>query len=302
MSRWQNSKVLTARTYDLVRAEPHLKRWSIRAGVWGLLVGALGVVPGIALLVVGGAAEDVAADGTAVATGGLGLAITGAVLVFIGMVAGNVAANLQLAALVSAADEVLAGRTPDDAACRSAARSRLGALIGWGVISAIVGLVVGAIRGDGDSGIASAILRSLAAGVVAAAWAVITFFALPVIVLDKVGAGAAIKRSAGLVRSTWGETIGGSVRIGARFGLMFTLPGVLLLAGGIVLAIAVGGPAVAAAAVLVIIGLGLMLWGAVLMSTCRNVFGVALYRWATGGGALGPYSEDDLRGAVRTGR
>jgi hypothetical protein len=34
-------------------------------------------------------------------------------------------------------------------------------------------------------------------------------------------------------------------------------------------------------------------------ATCRNVFGVALYRWATGEGALGPFSEDDLRGAVR---
>jgi hypothetical protein len=45
--------------------------------------------------------------------------------------------------------------------------------------------------------------------------------------------------------------------------------------------------------------MGLIVVGAVKIATCRNVFGVVLYRWATGEGALGPFSEEDLRGAVR---
>ena len=49
---------------------------------------------------------------------------------------------------------------------------------------------------------------------------------------------------------------------------------------------------------LAVVGVMLIVVGAVKAATCRNVFGVALYRWATGEGALGPFSEDDLRGAV----
>ena len=58
-----------------------------------------------------------------------------------------------------------------------------------------------------------------------------------------------------------------------------------------------GGPAIAAGAVLAVLGMGLIVVGAVKVATCRNVFGVALYRWATGEGALGPFSDEDLRGA-----
>ena len=47
-----------------------------------------------------------------------------------------------------------------------------------------------------------------------------------------------------------------------------------------------------------LVGLGLVVVGAVRAATCRTVFGVALYRWATGDGAMGPFSEADLRGAV----
>ena len=81
--------------------------------------------------------------------------------------------------------------------------------------------------------------------------------------------------------------------------LMFTLPGALLLAGGVVLALVVGGPVIALGAALALAGVALIVVGAVKAATCRNVFGVALYRWATGEGALGPFSEADLRGAVR---
>jgi hypothetical protein len=122
---------------------------------------------------------------------------------------------------------------------------------------------------------------------------------MPVIVLEDKGAVAAIKRSSSLIRSTWGEAVFGSVRIGARFALMFTLPGLVLLVGGIVAGIGVGGPAMAVGGVLAVVGVALIVIGAVKAATCRNVFGVALYRWTTGEGALGPFSEDDLRGAVR---
>ena len=125
-----------------------------------------------------------------------------------------------------------------------------------------------------------------------------TTLVMPVIVLEGMGAVPAIKRSASLIRSTWGEALLGSVRIGARFALMFTLPGALLLVGGLWFGISAGGSALVLGGLLAVVGVVLLVIGAVRAATCRNVFGVALYRWTTGEGALGPFSEDDLRGAV----
>ena len=129
-------------------------------------------------------------------------------------------------------------------------------------------------------------------------WSVITPLVLPIIVLEQLGAVPAIKRSASLIRSTWGEAVFGSVRIGARFGLVFVLPGTVLLVGGIWVGVAVGGAVLAVGALAAIVGVVLIIVGAVKAATCRNVFGVALYRWTTGEGALGPFSDEDLRGAV----
>ncbi len=180
----------------------------------------------------------------------------------------------------------------------NAARSRLGTLAAWSTISVAVSALVSALRGDGQGGIVSSIVRNLLAGMVAAVWSVVTTLVMPVIVLEQVGAVAAIKRSSGIIRTTWGEALLGSVRIGARFFLIFTLPGLLLLAGGIALGVIVGGAVIAAGVLMALAGLALIIVGAVKAATCRTVFGVALYRWATGDGAMGPFSEADLRGAV----
>ncbi|MEZ5239175.1 MAG: DUF6159 family protein [Microthrixaceae bacterium] len=294
MRQWGNSKELTRASYGLVKENPGMYRWTIRAAVHGAVVGGLGVLVGLGLVALGAAM----ADGSA---GPLGIVVVvlGVLLVLGGMIGGLTAANTQLAGLVSATDDVLHGRELDEDAARSAAHSRFRALAAWSAISVGVNAIVSMISGDGDSGFAVTIVRSLLAGLVAAVWAVVTTLVMPVIVLEDAHAVAAIKRSASIIRGTWGEAVLGSVRIGARFGLMFSLPGALLLVGGAVLGFTFGGPMIVAGVLLVVAGVALVITGAVKAATCRNVFGVALYRWATGEGALGPFSEADLRGAVQ---
>ena len=298
MSRWGTSKALTQASYGLVKEHPGMYRWTVRATIHGAVVGGLGVLIGLAIVVAGGEMVD-SASKSGGSTLGTVLVVVGAVVALLAVIGGLTAANLQLAGLVSATDDVLHGRELDEQAAKSAAHSRLGAIGAWSTISVVVGALVSLIRGDGDSGMLVTIVRALLAGLVASVWAVVTTLVMPVIVLEHLGAGSAIKRSASIIRSSWGEAVFGSVRIGTRMALMFTLPGALLLVGGIALGIAVGGPMMVAGAVLALAGVVLIIIGAVKAATCRNVFGVALYRWATGEGALGPFSEDDLRGAVR---
>lgn len=301
----QRSKALTAKTYGLVKAAPELKMWTVRAAAYAVGIGALGVVPG-AILAALGAGDPTDPTGAEAAVtsvadaGNTPLLVAGIVLIVIGVIAGWTAANVQIAALVAASDDLLHDRPSDPAACRAKARSHIGTLLGWSVISALVGLLVSFLRGDGDGNLVSSILRSLLAGVVAVVWSVITMLVMPVIVLENVGVIAAIKRSSSIIKTSWGTALLGGVRIGLRFGLLYTLPGLLAIAAGIGLGIVIGGPTgIAVAVVLVIVGLVLMLIGGVLAVTCRNVFGVALYRWSTSGEVIGPFTEDDLSGAVR---
>ncbi|MCP4436072.1 MAG: hypothetical protein GY812_11365 [Actinomycetia bacterium] len=297
MRRWGNSKELTRASYSLVKENPGMYRWTVRAAVHGALVGGIGVLVGVGLVVFGGLVGG--DDNAGLGAVGIVALVLGALLVVASVIAGLTFANIQLAGLVSATDAVLHGRERDDAAAREAGRSRFGTFAAWSAISVAVNSLVGMIQGDGDSGIIVSLVRSLLAGLVAAVWMVATTLVLPVIVFENMGAVDAIKRSASVIRSTWGEAVLGSVRIGFRFFLIYTLPGLLLVVGGIVIGVAVGGAAMVAGLVLAAVGVVLIIVGAVKASTCRTVFGVALYRWATGEGALGPFSEDDLRGAVR---
>lgn len=297
MSRWGNSKELTQASYSLVKDNPGMYRWTVRAAVHGAVIGAIGSVVGLALMLVGDYMINPDAP-TEPSDFGFVPLVFGAIVVLGSVIGGLTAANRQLAGLIRVTDDVLHGRTPDEDAALDAAHSRLGALAAWSAISVAVGTLVSLINGDGSGGFITAILRSLLAGLVAAVWAVLTTLVMPLIVLEQLGAVAAIKRSAGIIRTTWGEAVLGSVRIGARFALMFGIPGGLLLVGGIVLAVVVEGPAIPVGALLALCGMALIVVGSVKAATCRNVFGVALYRWANGDGALGPFSESDLRGAV----
>lgn len=297
MSRWGNSKELTQASYSLVKDNPGMYRWTVRAAVHGAVIGAIGSVVGLALMLVGDYMINPDAP-TEPSDFGFVPLVFGAIVVLGSVIGGLTAANRQLAGLIRVTDDVLHGRTPDEDAALDAAHSRLGALAAWSAISVAVGTLVSLINGDGSGGFITAILRSLLAGLVAAVWAVLTTLVMPLIVLEQLGAVAAIKRSAGIIRTTWGEAVLGSVRIGARFALVFGIPGGLLLVGGVVLAVVVEGAAIPVGAVLALCGVALIVVGSVKAATCRNVFGVALYRWANGDGALGPFSESDLRGAV----
>ncbi|MDQ2677391.1 MAG: DUF6159 family protein [Actinomycetota bacterium] len=292
MSRWGDSRQLTTTTYELVRTTPGMNRWTVRAAVHGAIAGGLGVALGFGI-VVGGSLNEPGDQLNLVAL------IAGAIVVVLGLLAGSTAANIQMAGLVQVTDDVLHGREVDESAARAAAHSRKGALLQWSAISMVVGALVSFIRGDGESGVITSIVRALLAGLLAAAWAVVTTLVMPVIVLERLGGVAAVKRSASIIRTTWGQAVMGSVRIGARIGLKFTLPGLLLLGGGVALAVGVDGTAlIALGAVMGLVGAVLILLGAIRAATCRTVFGVALYRWATGEGALGPFTDADLRGAV----
>jgi len=125
---------------------------------------------------------------------------------------------------------------------------------------------------------------------VGVAWSVATYFVVPVLVVERVGPFAALKRSGQILRKTWGEALVSNIGIG----LMVFLAALVAMIPA-ALGIIVGNPvAVAVGIVVTVISFGLIMAG----STALNAILVtALYEYASTGVAPAGFDESTLRGA-----
>jgi hypothetical protein len=174
------------------------------------------------------------------------------------------------AAVMGAAMIRLNGGDPTISDGLRVANENLRRIAGWALLSATVGLVLRAI--SERFGWVGRIL----AGAVGIAWSIVTYLVVPVLIFEKLGPWAAVKRSGSLLRQTWGEAAGGYLSLGAIF-LLLALPGLLLLLGGAVL----GG----LAGFLVGLGVAVIYWLilGLLGAAAQSILVTALYRYATTG-------------------
>jgi hypothetical protein len=116
------------------------------------------------------------------------------------------------AALVSCALDAFAGRTPTVGSGFSAAIRRLPQILGWSAVSATVGLVLNIVQSVLRDKLG--FLGSLLGSLLDIAWAVVTYFVVPVLVVDGVGPIEAVKRSSSILKRTWGESLAGEGGLG----------------------------------------------------------------------------------------
>ena len=177
------------------------------------------------------------------------------------------------AALVGAATLKLNGQQPTAADGWRVARSRVGRLLAWAILTATVGLLIQAIssRVRGVGGV-------LIAGIGGASWAVVTYFIIPVILYEDQGAWRSLSRSGKLFISTFGRSIVSNVVVGLIIaaglfaGVVLVVVGALLLGTSLYLGIGVIVLGLAIGAVVVLIG-----------SAAEGILRAALYRYATTG-------------------
>jgi Family of unknown function (DUF6159) len=162
------------------------------------------------------------------------------------------------------------------------ARSHLGKIFVWAVVTATVGMILRALAER--FGFVGRIVISL----IGAAWNVITFFVVPVLLYEPVGVVDGIKRSASIFRQRWGETFVGNGAIG----LVVLLASLVVVAVSVPLAIALPPLGI----VVGVLGLGVLMAIGV---ACTGVFNAALYRYATTGEASGAFSIEDLQSSFR---
>lgn len=108
------------------------------------------------------------------------------------------------------------------------ARRRLGRICGWAVVSAVVGLSLALLKGKKKG----ADLPGVAGWLGEMTWSLATFLVMPVLVFEGCGPLAAVKRSASLLRKTWGEQVTFAVGMGTVM-VAFMLPAGAIMALGL---------------------------------------------------------------------
>jgi hypothetical protein len=173
-------------------------------------------------------------------------------------------------ALVACAIASLKGETPALGYGLSEATSRIHLIAGWALLSATVGVILRAVEER------ASFIGRIVAGLFGLAWAVASYLAVPVLVMESVGPIEAVKRSSAMLRKTWGERLAGSVGFSAIFFLLM-LPAAALVAGSIAMA-ANGNHSVmfVGIAVAVVYVLALVL----VQSTLATIFQAAVYLYA----------------------
>jgi Family of unknown function (DUF6159) len=198
-------------------------------------------------------------------------------------------------ALAAAAAESLDGRPATVGAGFAIARTHRGAIAQWALVQLTVGLLLQALErllsNVGAGQLVVALVRSL----LGAAWAIATFFVVPVLALEGLGPRAALRRSGEVVRARWGEGLVGSGSIAGVVLLLGLLPAVALGALGVALVSSAPAGGALLLAVAVLLFAGAILIG----STLSAIFRVALFRFATDGRVVGGYDPGVLEAAFR---
>ena len=178
-------------------------------------------------------------------------------------------------ALVAAAMIRLDGGDPTLADGFNAAKARLPSILGYAAIAATVGVLLKRMKDDDN------LLMRLVGGGLGAAWTLATFLVVPVLVHQEVGPFEALKRSANLLKRTWGENAIGNVGIGMAFGLISFA---IIVIGALLAFVAAQLSVALAVSIVVLFVIGLLLLG-VYQAALSGIYAAALYRYAMEGEA-----------------
>jgi hypothetical protein len=273
MRRIRRGWALTKKSWALLNGHRELIRFPIYGAVATTLLGIVFLGPGLYLL-----DQD-----------SLGGAIP---LLVIGVYVLSVVGFYFSVGLAACADMIFRGQEATVSDGLAVARSRFSQICGWAAVSTAISVLMGVLENQGGIG------GQIAARLVGMAWSLVTFLAVPVIAIEGTGPVQTLKRSASMFRERWGQQITGNIAIGTAVFLIGVLPAVVLIVAGI----AIWSSASFVGALLVVIGALILAIALLISRALSGIFGVALYRYALDGEAVGGFTEEELESAVKVKR
>jgi hypothetical protein len=271
MLRMRNAWELAKVSWSVLRSDKNLAWFPVLSAIAMLIV--FGVFGGL-----------VAATG--VDSGANNDALKPIGYVFIGLlyIAAAFVTTYFQAALTAGANERLNGNPTSIGGAFRTANSKLHRLLPWALVSATVSIVIRTL--EERFGIVGQIVGSL----LGAAWGIVTFLTIPILMLEDLGPVDALKRSGTLLKQTWGENLGAQFGFGF-LGLLAMLPGIGLVALGV----SAGGAAVLVA----VVGGVWIAIVSVVLSAMTGIYKTALYRYAVDHVAPPAFAGSDLGSAFQ---
>lgn len=133
--------------------------------------------------------------------------------------------------LVYAAHYRLAGGDPNIRTGLNGAMKHIPAIALWALVSAVVGLILKILSNQSrQRGGIGAIVGQIVVGLLGAAWTMVTYFVVPLIVIEGRGFMDSFKGSLSLFRRTWGEQVVGNFGLGLAAMVAFLITGLALAA------------------------------------------------------------------------
>jgi hypothetical protein len=168
-----------------------------------------------------------------------------------------------------------------------AAFSRLPQILMWALVSATVGVALKFIQNRSGK------LGQIVAGLLGTAWGIMTYFVVPVLVVEKLGPFDAIKRSWSIMKRTWGEGLAANFGVGL---VIFALT--LLSLIPFFLGMMIGGWAVLIG---LLVTMALIALLSLVSSAANSILTAALYLYAAQDRVPEGFKEATLRRAFAKG-
>ena len=199
-------------------------------------------------------------------------------------------------ALVAAAMKIQDGGEPTVQDGFGIAWSKVDIIVGYALIAATVGIVLRFLEDR------LPFVGRIVVSLIGAAWTVATFLVVPVLVSRDIGPLNAVKKSAVMLKKTWGENIIANAGMGLFFGLIYIV--LVLLTIFLATAVVPGAiqtvPNSVGSAVMIsiiVVPLLMLLLVASIHSALQGIYSAALYRYATAAPGPSDFAPELLNAA-----
>ena len=180
-------------------------------------------------------------------------------------------------ALIACVMKILSGEEADAFYGLNFAFRRLPQILGWAFFSALVGVTLAMIEKSHKK--AGAIIAAL----LGSAWTALTYFVVPVIVVEGCGPIEAFKRSASTLKDAWGEALVGNFSLGL-IGTLITIPIIAIFFVLLIFGLPNVPESMRGVFLFSLIGLAIMavVIMAAVTTAADTIFKAVLYSYATG--------------------
>ncbi len=177
------------------------------------------------------------------------------------------------AGLTACALKVVSGEAPSIGYGLSMAAKRLPQIVAWALLSAVIGVVLRIIENANEK------VGYWVAALLGTAWTALTYFVVPVLVMDGVGPILAIKLSLKTLKGTWGEALIGKFSLGL-LSFLIMLPFLIIV--GVLVAFAIASNSMVNIVLAITLGVAIVIVVCAFNSAADVVFKALLYNYATG--------------------